>query len=304
MNKIVDLEEIEIELRPLTEVEDLKTHILENGGEIPPNSRKSLLMELAMGFGTPLDPPLPPSKKNQILLHSTRNIPVNLIRPDSSYVTLYADSFPANISEEEFLAIFQSFARKGKIMDCKYKVHVSGAQTGFGFVTFSSKEDALQAIDVVHGKQIENQIIRVTFSNPPYHRTSNTNLYIEKVPLNWDEERLERLFNTYGEIKAVNLLLHKQTCEKTGVAFVHYKTNSEAQLAIDNLNGKNPLGCSEPLIVRFAKMSKSSRKWNSTQASNGTSITSTQRSHPFSSYGGIMNFRRNKYASRFMPYCR
>eukprot|EP00494_Astrolonche_serrata_P000057 UN00057 len=71
----------------------------------------------------------------------------------------------------------------------------------------------MQSID---GKQMQNQVIRVSPSNPPYHRTSNTNLYVEGIPNGWNVDYIKEIFAKYGTVKEVNLLLNRTTHEKTG----------------------------------------------------------------------------------------
>lgn len=229
--------------------DDLKDFLHANGTEIIPFLRPSLMMEWALGIGEPIARP-----------ETTVEIKDIELEPQSKN-TLYADSFPPTVKEKEFLAMFYQYAKHGVIKDWKYKVHVSGSQTGFGFVTFSDVRDAQVAMKNIDGKQMENQIIRVSPSNPPYHRTSSTNLYVEAIPKEWDAEYIQKLFSEHGTVQEVNLLLNRTTQEKTGVAFVHFETNEEAQGAIDALNGKVLEGAKTALVLRFARTTKASGGW-------------------------------------------
>jgi len=172
---------------------------------------------------------------------------------ESKAKEIYASGLPASYSEEQFKELFVPHCTKGTIVSCKYKKHVVGSQTGFGFVRFSDADDAQQAMNLLNGTNIDGETIRVVDSSPPDYKTSDKNLYIEGLPLDWGEPDLRGLFETHGELTEVRILINKKTNDKTGVGFVHFSKPEEAHSAKDALDGTQAVeGADKTLTIRFA----------------------------------------------------
>lgn len=93
----------------------------------------------------------------------------------------------------------------------------------------------------------------------PYHAfdgvrpdgTSDRNLYVAKMPCEWDEQKLREAFRDFGKIEHVKVLTNLHGNSR-GVGFVHFHDPGAAQNAVREMNGKAiPNG--EPLVCRFAK---------------------------------------------------
>ena len=61
----------------------------------------------------------------------------------------------------------------------------------------------------------------------------NSKLYVGNIDYTVTKEELEELFSKYGEIKQVNII------EGRGFGFVEMSKSSEAQKAMDELNGSD-----------------------------------------------------------------
>lgn len=68
-----------------------------------------------------------------------------------------------NIDKQQLMKLFASF---GRVESCELVVDKNtGASKGFGFVVMSEEIDANKAVLGLHGKTINNQKIRVKFSD-------------------------------------------------------------------------------------------------------------------------------------------
>ncbi len=64
-------------------------------------------------------------------------------------------------------------------------------------------------------------------------------LIVLNLPRNFSENDLAKLFKTYGNIKACNLVLDAQAGTSKGFGFVEMALEHEALVAIKALNGSN-----------------------------------------------------------------
>lgn len=70
----------------------------------------------------------------------------------------------------------------------------------------------------------------------------NSKLYVGNLSFQTNETELEDLFTQFGEVKSVKIIMDRETGRSRGFGFVEMGTSDEAQLAIDNLNGKESNG--------------------------------------------------------------
>ncbi len=62
-------------------------------------------------------------------------------------------------------------------------------------------------------------------------------LYVGGLPYNVTDELLENLFSAYGTVESVTVMINKITDLPNGFGFVEMSCESEAEEAIQNLNG-------------------------------------------------------------------
>ncbi len=67
------------------------------------------------------------------------------------------------------------------------------------------------------------------------NRPSNT-VYISNLSYERDRNGLRSLFNRYGKIKSIKIIVEPQTNQSRGMAFVEMETVEEATAAIEELN--------------------------------------------------------------------
>jgi RNA recognition motif-containing protein len=77
------------------------------------------------------------------------------------------------------------------------------------------------------------------------------NLYVSNIHFRATEDQLRSEFERYGEVSSVKIVTDRETGRSRGFGFVEMPNSSEAQSAIDALNGKE-VG-ERPLSVKEAR---------------------------------------------------
>ena len=68
------------------------------------------------------------------------------------------------------------------------------------------------------------------------------NIYISNLHFSVKEDELKQLFEQYGTVKSVHLILDKKTKKSKGFAFVEIDNEEDAERAILAINGKDIRG--------------------------------------------------------------
>jgi len=76
-------------------------------------------------------------------------------------------------------------------------------------------------------------------------------LYVGNLPYSADQQKLQDTFSQCGTVDSVNVITDRDTGQSKGFAFVEMSRDSEAQKAIQELNGTDCDG--RPMKVNEAK---------------------------------------------------
>ena len=68
------------------------------------------------------------------------------------------------------------------------------------------------------------------------------NIYVGNLSYQTTEDELRDLFAEFGDVVSAKLIMDKFTGQSKGFGFVEMSNNSEAQKAIDELNGRDVNG--------------------------------------------------------------
>ena len=77
------------------------------------------------------------------------------------------------------------------------------------------------------------------------------NIYVGNMPYSMSEEDLKTLFGTYGNVSSARLVTDRETGRAKGFGFVEMGDASEAQAAIEAINGMKQGG--RELVVNEAR---------------------------------------------------
>jgi RNA recognition motif-containing protein len=77
------------------------------------------------------------------------------------------------------------------------------------------------------------------------------NIYVGNLSFDVSEENLRQAFEAFGQVSAASIVKDKYSGQPRGFGFVEMPNQTEAQAAIQNLNGKELLG--RPMNVNEAR---------------------------------------------------
>ncbi|CAF1349640.1 unnamed protein product [Rotaria magnacalcarata] len=182
----------------------------------------------------------------------------NLSKNDHGRTTcLIVNYLPQSVKEQQFRHMFSQI---GRLRYCRLMFdRATGYSYGYGFVDYYRTEDAAKAIDALNQLKMEHKIIKVSYARPKCEETRGTNLYIRNLPEKYDENKLMDLFLPYGDIIQARVIRDQSTDSPRGIAFVIMGTRSQAQRAVESLNGQI-IDHQRPLLVKFADDDKRRRQ--------------------------------------------
>merc|ERR1719361_1529532 len=116
-----------------------------------------------------------------------------------------------------------------------------GQTRGYGFVHYALVDSAEKAIQKVNGMVIAKKTVTVAQFVPKEQRQVGprrfTNVYIQRFPKAWDEERLRAVFGEAGTIDSVYLARDEAGSSKQ-FGFCNFPNPEEAHQAVETFNGK------------------------------------------------------------------
>jgi multiple RNA-binding domain-containing protein 1 len=130
---------------------------------------------------------------------------------------------------------------------------------GFGFVEFSSEEEALKAMKSLQGKVVDGHALEIKLSTKslsssskslaPDKSSKNTKIMVRNVPFEATRTELLQLFGSFGQLKKVRLP-KKFDGTHRGFAFCEFVTSKEAQNAMTTLSRTHLYG--RHLVLEWA----------------------------------------------------
>mmetsp|Transcript_59071 Transcript_59071/g.189989 ORF Transcript_59071/g.189989 Transcript_59071/m.189989 type:complete len:327 (-) Transcript_59071:51-1031(-) len=180
---------------------------------------------------------------------------------------LFVGSLPPNIDDATFAQLFQSY---GQIMSL-----VCNQDKRYGFVTYSSMEEAQEAINATNGLAVNGCCIVVKFAQnqnaggggaPPAGAMMlgapqpggvlpQDRLYIKGLPAGMTDDFVRGIFDAYGTVLDSKVLVaNGKSDDGSGqsVAIVKMGSVAEATWLVENVNGNIPQGLAGPVQIAFA----------------------------------------------------
>ncbi|XP_042511821.1 nucleolin 2-like isoform X2 [Macadamia integrifolia] len=114
---------------------------------------------------------------------------------------------------------------------------------GFAFLELETNKDAQSAYKKLQKKDVfgKGRNIKVAWAEPLNEPDEEEMLkvksvYAEGVPSSWDEEKVKKHFDKYGEIDRVVLARNMHSARRKDFAFVNYTTREAALACIESIN--------------------------------------------------------------------
>ena len=164
---------------------------------------------------------------------------------------LIVNYIPNSLTQDD---VKEMFERIGTVSSCKLIVNkMTGTSQGYAFVEYAEETSAQRAIDEITGTEILGKTLKVSLAVKPDATTEakNANVYIAGLPPTVTDNDLLSYFSPYGSVLSHKLLTHPNGTSR-GAGFVRFANNTDADLAIKEMNGKILTGSTVGLTVKMA----------------------------------------------------
>eukprot|EP00049_Salpingoeca_infusionum_P024581 m.16313 g.16313 ORF g.16313 m.16313 type:complete len:398 (+) comp7035_c0_seq1:79-1272(+) len=175
---------------------------------------------------------------------------------DADAIKLFVGQIPRSYTEVELKPLFEPYGQIFDFMIIKDKM--TGISRGCAFLTFCSRQSAMNAIANLHEK-----ITLPSMSNPLKVKVAdsdaqdnNRKLFVGMITKTMTENDLHAMFSPFGTVEDT-VILRNFDQQSKGCGFVKFTNPADAQRAISSLNGTQTMeGCRAPLVVKFADTDK------------------------------------------------
>ncbi|OQE13310.1 hypothetical protein PENFLA_c050G08509 [Penicillium flavigenum] len=166
--------------------------------------------------------------------------------------TLYVGNLFFDVTAEDLRKHFEKY---GAVENALIVHDARGLSKGFGYVTFSTVEEATQAITQQHGGILEGREVVVQFSNTTYRAMADTKpsktVYIGNLPYELTDQDLQDLLADLQGVTDVRIPVDRRTGLPRGFAHIDFIEQSNATHGKELLSRKEPYG--RKLAVSFAR---------------------------------------------------
>ncbi|KAA0715452.1 RNA-binding motif, single-stranded-interacting protein 1 [Triplophysa tibetana] len=182
-----------------------------------------------------------------------------------SKTNLYIRGLPPSTTDHDLVKLCQPY---GKIVSTKAILDkTTNKCKGYGFVDFDSPAAAQKAVSALKTTGVQAQMAKQQEQDP-------TNLYISNLPLSMDEQELEGILKSFGQVVSTRILRDSNGASR-GVGFARMESTEKCEAVISQFNGKflkTPAGVmapSEPLLCKFADGGQKKRQSHNKYVQNG-----------------------------------
>lgn len=155
---------------------------------------------------------------------------------------LYVTNIPFSFTDNQ---LGELFATIGKVDSAKIITNRnSGRSKGYGFVEMSSENEALNAISLVDGKEVEGRELKIaiatgnsTVRDSQNNPDNKNKLYVGNLPFHTKDQDLAKIFEIAGTVNLAKINTDQSTGKSKGFGFVEMSNEHELQMAIEKLDG-------------------------------------------------------------------
>ncbi|XP_064408476.1 RNA-binding motif, single-stranded-interacting protein 2b isoform X2 [Latimeria chalumnae] len=182
-----------------------------------------------------------------------------------SKTNLYIRGLHPGTTDQDLVKLCQPY---GKIVSTKAILDkTTNKCKGYGFVDFDSPAAAQKAVTALKASGVQAQMAKQQEQDP-------TNLYISNLPVTMDEQELESMLKSFGQVISTRILRDANGTSR-GVGFARMESTEKCEAIITHFNGKyikTPPGVpapTEPLLCKFADSGQKKRQNQGKYIQNG-----------------------------------
>uniref|UniRef100_A0A673FQ65 RNA-binding motif, single-stranded-interacting protein 2-like n=1 Tax=Sinocyclocheilus rhinocerous TaxID=307959 RepID=A0A673FQ65_9TELE len=169
-----------------------------------------------------------------------------------SKTNLYIRGLHPGTTDQDLVKLCQPY---GKIVSTKAILDkTTNKCKGYGFVDFDSPAAAQKAVTMLKASGVQAQMAKQQEQDP-------TNLYISNLPVSMDEQELEAMLKSFGQVISTRILRDANGTSR-GVGFARYFVNHYNHIYKTELP-------TEPLLCKFADGGQKKRQNQAKYLQNG-----------------------------------
>lgn len=146
-------------------------------------------------------------------------------------------------------ALHDTFSAFGNVLSCKVVLDPHGQSKGFAFVHFETQEAADKAIARINGKLLNGKVVfagryqsrKERQSKSDEIKTIYTNVFVKNLDPSMNNDEFAQLVSAFGKVTSAVIQTDENGASK-GFGFVNYESHSDADVAVQGLNGKTVNG--------------------------------------------------------------
>ncbi|KAL6453075.1 PUB1 Nuclear and cytoplasmic polyadenylated RNA-binding protein PUB1 [Candida maltosa Xu316] len=156
---------------------------------------------------------------------------------------LYVGNLPKSASEEMVKDLFSVGGNPIKTIKVLNDKNKSGFN--YAFIEYDSSDTADMALNTLNGRIIDNAEIKINWAYQSATIANNLNaeeplynIFVGDLSPEVNDEGLRNAFSKFGSLKQAHVMWDMQTSRSRGYGFVTFGEQSDAELALQTMNGE------------------------------------------------------------------
>ncbi|KAM2242422.1 hypothetical protein ACFX1S_009380 [Malus domestica] len=152
--------------------------------------------------------------------------------------SLYVGDLHPYMTEVQLEEAFKGFKGVTSVRLCRDTATATNCSLCYGYVNFTTPEEAIRALEVMNHSILNGRVIRVMWSHrdPDARRSGIGNVFVKNLSESINSVELEEMFKKFGRTLSCKVAMFDDGKSK-GYGFVQFESEESAIAAIEALNG-------------------------------------------------------------------